>query len=336
MALHLGNGWWTVVDSFLSPRTRRPIALEYIESLGASSEDVELIVATHWHDDHVQGMAALVERCTLARFVSSSAHLTAEFLEVVEHMDAPGRLPKPTPGAREYGRVLAVLEETGLERLHWAMQDMLLPRRDPEPLVELWALSPSTQTCLHAGRHMASILSDFVRAGTIAFSNPNPLSVVLWATAETGRALLGGDIDSGRNARMGWQGVLDAHSRRGRAGVYKVAHHGSHTGDHRRVWSEMLVGNPHAAITARTSNPALPTEMDRERIRSQTRRALLAGDATEELIVRSGGHQRLIAGQTTRGLRVRGKEFGQIRYRLDTTRPGASWQVASTPNVARP
>ena len=46
-------------------------------------QDVALIVATHWHDDHIRGIARLVELCTDARFYCASALCGEESLTLV-------------------------------------------------------------------------------------------------------------------------------------------------------------------------------------------------------------------------------------------------------------
>jgi glyoxylase-like metal-dependent hydrolase (beta-lactamase superfamily II) len=68
----LGSGHWIIVDSCRNSRTRRPVALEYFEHIGAQADSVILIVATHWHDDHISGLAATLEACTKARCRSQS------------------------------------------------------------------------------------------------------------------------------------------------------------------------------------------------------------------------------------------------------------------------
>jgi len=61
-----------------------PAALRYLESMGVDpAEAVELIVATHWHDDHIRGMSALVDACARATFCCSGALRQREFLAMV-------------------------------------------------------------------------------------------------------------------------------------------------------------------------------------------------------------------------------------------------------------
>lgn len=56
--MHLGHGEWMVIDSCLTRDSRRPVALEYLDALGVEVEiAVRLIVVSHFHDDHIQGIA---------------------------------------------------------------------------------------------------------------------------------------------------------------------------------------------------------------------------------------------------------------------------------------
>jgi glyoxylase-like metal-dependent hydrolase (beta-lactamase superfamily II) len=79
LVLHLGMGEWAVVDSHRSAETGAPVALAYLKALGVSvAEQVRLIVATHWHDDHMDGLAELFSHCETAKFVCSMAMQSAE------------------------------------------------------------------------------------------------------------------------------------------------------------------------------------------------------------------------------------------------------------------
>lgn len=83
VVLHVGGGVWVIVDSCVDT-DGTPQALRYLESIDVNpAEAVELIVATHWHDDHIRGIANLVEICDRAAFCCASVLLCKEFLTVV-------------------------------------------------------------------------------------------------------------------------------------------------------------------------------------------------------------------------------------------------------------
>jgi hypothetical protein len=62
---------------------------------------------------------------------------------------------------------------------------------------------------------------------------PNDLSVVAWLRIGSLRILLGADLEEHGVAGRGWAAVLNSSTRpKGKASVFKVAHHGSVTGHH--------------------------------------------------------------------------------------------------------
>ena len=59
--LHLGGGVWVLVDSNVD-KDGNPGSLQYLESIGCDpAQSVALIVASHWHDDHIRGMEKMVK-----------------------------------------------------------------------------------------------------------------------------------------------------------------------------------------------------------------------------------------------------------------------------------
>jgi glyoxylase-like metal-dependent hydrolase (beta-lactamase superfamily II) len=74
LVVHLGNNDWIVVDSCTDAESKRPVALEYLETIGVdAATHVSLVIATHWHDDHIGGFGKLYMACKAARFACSAA-----------------------------------------------------------------------------------------------------------------------------------------------------------------------------------------------------------------------------------------------------------------------
>jgi len=111
IVLHVGKDDWIIVDSCTSPTGKEPIALEYLQSIGVDpSASVRTIVATHWHDDHIQGLATLVSECSHAGFVMSNALDRQQFFQLVLEVNAQNRLVKHNSSASEFAEILNVLE----------------------------------------------------------------------------------------------------------------------------------------------------------------------------------------------------------------------------------
>ena len=82
--VHLGSGNWLLVDSCFDQRRRVQPALAYLRRIGHDpASTVRLVVATHWHDDHIRGLTEVVRTCEAADFYCSSALRPTEVLTVI-------------------------------------------------------------------------------------------------------------------------------------------------------------------------------------------------------------------------------------------------------------
>lgn len=219
VVVHLGDGNWMVVDSCVNEAREGPIALDYLEGLGVDvARQVKLVVATHWHDDHIRGVSQVVRFATSARFVCSGALLSEEFLTLVG-ADEEIKLVEHSSGVSEFADVLEVLQTRNSGRYsvgphHWASSGMLLFSEDAASRVEVHALSPSSQTITDSKGHLARMIPG-PREPIRRFPavGPNDLSVVLLVKTTGSHLLLGADLETGRDERRGWRqsSVLSCH-----------------------------------------------------------------------------------------------------------------------------
>lgn len=256
IVLHVGDGKWVIVDSCVD-RDNVPQALKYLKSIGVDpAEAVGLIVATHWHDDHIRGIAKLVDTCSQAVFCCASALCKREFLMIAHALEH--RPPSVTgSGLREIYTVFS-----RLNRVRQPAKPAIANRRlFVHKRCEIWSLSPNDQTF---DTFMKSI-SALVSRGNVRVPgmSPNQAAVALWVKVDDVVVLLGSDLE-----KRGWIDILQSPERpMGKASAYKVPHHGSENSHHLEVWNRMLENNPYALLTPWSrGGRVLPNMKDVKRI----------------------------------------------------------------------
>lgn len=269
-----------VVDSCLDSPGGEPVARRYLGEIGVDiANQVKVVVATHWHDDHIQGISSLLREASSARFACSAALMQAEFLELVASSNKI-KLVEHTSGAAEFADVLDILGSRSSTNYRkgpdfWAQDGQLLYRDNNASGVEVHALSPSSQTVTNSLGRIARLIPQVGRTiRRFPSFAPNDLSVVLLVKSPGTHFLLGGDLEvSGDNLR-GWQAVITSQQRPNvLSSAYKVAHHGSDGADLEAIWSSLLLPNPYAFLTpyAKGSRPR-PDPDDVQRIKNRTNR----------------------------------------------------------------
>ena len=264
--VHIGNGRWIIVDSCINENSQ-PTALAYLQSLGSNpSELVCLIVATHWHDDHIRGMGELVEACENATFCCASALRKEEFLTALGALENRPVTPAGS-GMRELYKVFSLLSGRSTTP-KFAVSCRLVFARDG---CKVWSLSPSDRAYEAFLQQIGSLVPRELEAKRrVPSLTPNEAAVVLLIRVNDTAILLGADLE-----RRGWLEILEVYDQTdGRASVFKIPHHGSQDAHEARVWNEMLNRDPVAGLTPwRRGRGELPRKTDVERILSFTRRA---------------------------------------------------------------
>ncbi|WP_445152460.1 hypothetical protein [Baekduia sp. Peel2402] len=338
-----------VVDSHRDAASKQPVALSYLAGLGVNpATAVDVVVATHWHDDHVRGLSRVLAAAPNARFVASGAWEGKQFLRVVEYMrqrsfrTAAQRdqliladAGRPS-GVGEMGAVLDRLQSRG-QRPVWALEDRLIwPRTDaPRAPVTVTAVAPSDDTVLRSQAAFAELRRELPLIDAIPLPKPNDCSLALWVRTPHLAVLLGGDlVDVPNDAGRGWSAVVDASTTApGLVSMFKLAHHGAKSGDNEIAWDILTsMDGCVAAMTAFTSQKdPLPTNEDRQRILGRTDEAYAAGTRIIEIDTESP-RGRVVA----RRRRKRQAETGQVRLRRPLDAPaGTPWEVTCSGNAGR-
>lgn len=276
VVVHMGGGEWMVMDSCIG-QDREPAASTYLQSIGVDLAGVKLLVVSHWHDDHVGGLARLVETMPGAGLVCPGALAPDEFLQLVSAADLRPMV-KATSGVHEFRRVIETLDHRN-QPPRFAIQDRILHRRLGSLPCVVQALSPSDASNREGFEHIRALLGEQGQAERLTVPRPerNPAAVVVWVDVAGVCILLSSDLEVSRDPRKGWTAVLSAPARpTADAEVIKVSHHGSVNGHDDEVWRSLVKPSPQAVLTPYLSGSTpLPRPTDIERITGLTPNAYL-------------------------------------------------------------
>jgi len=328
LVVHLGNGDWMVVDSCRNKSTGNPIALDYLTEIGVDvARQVKVVLVTHWHDDHIKGVADLFKAAASATFVYPEALSSDQFLRLVAS-GTNRHFIQQESGVSEFGAVLSELSRRRKEGLAGrnhirAKSNTCVYRNNSASFpIEVHALSPSEKSCELALAAFAKSLPEVGESiGKVRPPNPNEVSIVLLVVTPIVSYLLGGDLERAFDNERGWLAILDSEVRpKSRSDVFKVSHHGSTNGDDARIWTELLVETPYALITpyGRGSKP-LPSAEDVERVKRRTDHAYCTQWPISSKRVRRDTAVEKGIRETALNWRTSQRTPGQIRLRHSAT-----------------
>lgn len=276
--LNLGDDHWVVIDSCLN-EAHEPAPLGYLRGIGRDPKRcVKLVIATHWHDDHIKGLSRVLAECEEASFAIASAMTGRDFLA---YLIAYERQPNTAldKGGTEFIKCLELVQSSSRQRI-WLGKDRVVKSWDAGHFshgqdVELLALSPSDMA-FH--EFLDSMTAFFASIGPEKHKNPpkarvgrsgrNDLSVAVLLTVGNFSILLGADVETVPDPNRGWMDIVAG--RRGRTPrphLFKIAHHGSAGAHCDELWEDVLSEKPIAVVTPwRVGGNQLPTADDCKRI----------------------------------------------------------------------
>lgn len=276
--IHLGNDNWVCIDSILNPHTKVPVALEYLNSIGVNpAENLVLVIATHWHDDHIKGLGDIVEIAVNARFACSGALAKDEFFVL---LGLGEQIDSPNSGINEMERIHKLLFNRDATITRSVVDKVLYRLVYGNLEVRLTALSPSDRAMNVFNEELQELLKDIDSPNTaIRKINPNYSSVVLSIEAGINKIVLGADLEINNDIQMGWAAVLNSQMCPDTILIIKCAHHGSENGHDESFWTQKLLHPPIVTLTpyarGRTKIPKID---DIKRILSFTSEAYITSD----------------------------------------------------------
>lgn len=248
LAVHLPGGKWVLVDSCRNSRGE-PIALAYLQAMGVDvARDVTLVVASHWHLDHVDGIADVVRECRAAEPVISAALYVRDLFA---YAGAVQYLGSTAPRAiRELRRLADIVKDDNPGRVITLTQARTTLLRyahkgistsvealSPSPSSVSAAVSSLARTKLVPGQELATPRADYNAAALALRIISGSIGVLLASDLEI-------SFDSSR-----WRGVVNVCDNAKACDLIKIAHHGSSNADDAIIWSKLMAASPVGLVT---------------------------------------------------------------------------------------
>ena len=262
--VHLGFSNWIVVDSCINPFSGKSLSLEYLMERGVDlKNDVKLIVCTHWHNDHIQGISQIVEKCENAVFATTYATDRKKFLQFVGLDCKKIKDNVAISSTSELGKCLSILGKRKRPTVKKALQDRILFNFANNKIkTKVISLSPSDFIVQEFDKEISTLISTFGSSNKrIPYSSPNEKSVVLYIKINDITILLGSDLEVSTNINKGWLSILNENqSIDSKASVFKIPHHGSKTAYHKKIWEELVESNAISKLSPYNRGKKLPNE----------------------------------------------------------------------------
>ncbi len=277
--IHLGHGEWIAIDSCVDPRDGRSVPISYLREIGIDIEEqLKLIIASHWDDDHIRGLSELLS-ISKAEFSMASAFADPHFIEfAIAHQSAD-----PSPLAKSTTEIVTIIRllKTRNQKPIWIGADRTLHSNHASGAAiqsRVSSLSPTDPVMEKFLKKIASqIPKDDTEKLRVGKLNPNEVAVALFLNLPNGAILLGADLQEipGKS----WTYILtNSKLLEQKASVFKVPHHGAQNAHCQKVWTDLLFSNVVAIVAPWNRGEKLPKESDIARILNFTGRAYATAD----------------------------------------------------------
>lgn len=327
--IHLGQGDWIVVDSCVEMDTGLPAALAYFGRIGVNPNDaVRLVLATHWHDDHIRGLSKVFRASPSSRLAVTLAFGMKDFQAALAPWLASSTKVE-SKGLGEVQQLLEICKERTSYPIHASENKILWERSGVFP-AEVRSLSPSDPAVAACIARLSEIERSKFRT-RLPDVEGNLASVVLSIKVGERRLLLGADLECRADRNLGWLAVVDSHRNLRRPGhhLFKIPHHGSENGHHPEIWSDLLHPNPLSALTPfMRGKKKLPAVEDRERILENTDQAYISATPRSGKFRHTNKTVQKTMQEFSRGIEVIAYEQGHVCVRGNLKDSPDSWQVS--------
>lgn len=308
-----GNQEFIVIDSFLNPQTKNPIALDYLNALGVSATSIKKVVLTHWHADHISGAADILKVANPeVQLVVSPIISKQKFSEYI-NLGAQRNYTSTT----EFEKVYDFLKTNGHKHICFAKEKTRIYANESLSNAEVYCLFPHDTDLI---KYLDSIVLP-KHGDPIAYEykDENLLSLVLLMKYSSDGALLGGDLEISNKDDESWNAIVDNYEHtNNHPSLFKIPHHGSENAHHELVWKEILQPFPISILTVYNKGNKLPQDSDVDRITNLSSALYVVGNKSKEDKM---FEKRLKKSMPNAKINTIPQEIGLIRYRKNRFNP---------------
>jgi beta-lactamase superfamily II metal-dependent hydrolase len=273
IVIHLTGNNWIIIDSFINTASRNSIALDYLNEIGVDSSNIKYIIASHWHDDHVEGISTIYKHSPTTKFCLSSALKLEQLTRLISinHFKECHN-----SGVNEFAKV-AEFSKIHKKKNRRLSEGHQLFENDPN--IELKILSPSTGSIEYFEKEFSTLLESSYNLNLKTPNlNPNHSCITIQIKIGEHKILLGADLEVKADRSLGWYAIIDGDYvyKDKSINVFKVPHHGSENGHCDEQWQQLLKEDCYTLLTAyNKGRKKLPTVNDKIRINANTKNAYL-------------------------------------------------------------
>ena len=333
IVIHLGNHEWIVVDSCQDPNTGESLPLVFLRSSSIDLSQVKLIVCTHWHDDHINGISELLRNCPNATFSFARANDQKKFLQFVSLDYEKVKSVASNSATSEFNQCLKLLREEKRQAKYSSVDRLLYATEFHELKINVYSLSPSDFSSELFDQEISRLISDFGAPNKkLPKQTPNDRSVVLLLKLGKHTVLLGADLEVQDNPKLGWLDITrnsQIVKSFPRSGYFKIPHHGSETGYHEEIWNKILQGKPLSTLTPWNRNKKLPTEKMVNKYKSLTDNLFITSPLTVSLKPKRRDRKTMkIIKEFNKSIRELKFQYGVISSNVDIKKEHSEWSTS--------
>lgn len=263
---------WIVIDSFIDPVSKNPIALEYLKYNGIDTQKIVGIVCTHWDDDHICGISDIIaqseKQLPFVLPIPLNDERIQQYITYNTHNEESAIC--------EFVKVMRQRQKNRC-KFFWAHSERILfGEESVNSGITFKALSPNDRQ--YEAFLQSIILPEANQEKKKTFSNENKISTVVYAKTDDESFLIGGDLEN--SPIGGWQDICDHYYENIKSNIFKIPHHGSATAYCEDVWVKM-VKTPISIVT-RFNRSHLPKDDVLQTIVNNSGRTFVIGPAPKK------------------------------------------------------